>query len=127
MRIEYKMWLEMGGQMVFGLGLYRLLCLVDQTGSLHKAAGTLHMSYRAAWGKVRECEQKMGIVVLEKGRSGRTGNHLTPAGKDLIMKYEALIQRVDAALADAPIHDLVVEIKQDIIAEQVHPEGPKQP
>ena len=60
--------------------LYQLLMLVRQTGSLHKAAGELKMSYRAAWGKVRQSEDTLGFGLLEKGRHGRSGAHLTSEG-----------------------------------------------
>lgn len=117
MHIGYKIWLEMGGQMVFGLGLYNLLLLVDQTGSIHKAAETLHMSYRAAWGKIRTCEDRIGTDLVEKGRHGRAGNHLTEAGKMIITRYDNLLKQVEALVEDAPITELIAEIKQDIVSE----------
>ncbi|MGI6386754.1 MAG: winged helix-turn-helix domain-containing protein [Desulfomonilia bacterium] len=61
MEFAYKIWIEKDGNTVFGMGIYKLLDLVAETGSLHKAAQELGMSYRAAWGKVREYEDRLGI------------------------------------------------------------------
>ncbi|MCU0575951.1 MAG: LysR family transcriptional regulator, partial [Desulfobacterota bacterium] len=96
MRFIYKMWFEMGDKAVFGMGLFRLLTLVKQTGSLHKAAKELKMSYRAAWGKVRQAEDKLGVDLLEKGRHGRTGAHLTDKGDFMVVQFEKLLHEMDA-------------------------------
>ena len=48
MKVEDKKWIEKDENTVFRMGRYRLMELVDETGSLHKAAQELRMSYRAA-------------------------------------------------------------------------------
>lgn len=115
MHIAYKIWLELGGQAVFGMGLYKLLSLVNETGSLQQAAKNLNMSYRAAWGKVRTVEKRMGADLLEKGRHGRNGSHLTLTGQNLIGQYSTLLMKIDQAVSKEPIEELVVQIKEDIV------------
>ena len=48
MKLAYKVWLDNEGK-AFGEGPYRLLKLVEKTGSLHQAAMEMKMSYRKAW------------------------------------------------------------------------------
>lgn len=61
------------------LGL--LVALLD-TSALAKAAASAGMSYRAAWGLLRRCEDELGLplVVMERGR----GTRLTPLGESLV-------------------------------------------
>lgn len=98
MNFAYKIWIEKEGNTVFGMGIFRLLNLVAETGSLHKAAQELKMSYRAAWGKVRDYEDKLGVGLLEKGRHGRIGAHLTPEGRQLIGSFRDIITEMDKAV-----------------------------
>ncbi len=111
MDFGYKIWLEKDGQNVFGMGIYRLLRLVDETGSLHKAALNLKMSYRAAWGKVRDYEERLGVGLLEKGRHGRTGAHLTPEAKVMLTEFKEIIQHLDSVMASEKISSLLTHLE----------------
>jgi len=95
MKISYRLWIEKDGMPVFGRGVQTLLELIEKTGSLHKAAEELEMSYRAAWGRIREYEKRLGITLVEKGRQGRTGAKLTSDGKRLMGDFAALENRFD--------------------------------
>ena len=95
MKISYRLWIEKDGTPVFGKGVQTLLELVDKAGSLHKAAEELSMSYRAAWGRIREYEKRLGITLVEKGRQGRTGAKLTPDGRRLMGDFAALESKFD--------------------------------
>lgn len=95
MKISYRLWIEEDGKPVFGRGVHTLLELVERTGSLHKAAEELKMSYRAAWGRIREYENRLGLTLVEKGRQGRTGAKLTPDGKKLMEDFAILESRFD--------------------------------
>jgi molybdate transport system regulatory protein len=112
MHFEYKIWLEIGNKAVFGIGLFQLLSLVKQTGSLHKAAQKLKMSYRAAWGKIRTSEEILGVELLEKGRHGRNGAHLTEKGSFIIEKFGKAIHEMDEIVTAGPLAKCVGEIKQ---------------
>lgn len=108
------MWLEKDGETVFGLGIYRLLCLVEETGSLHQAAQRLQMSYRAAWGKVRDYERRLGVDLLEKGRHGRTGAHLTPAGKLMVERFGELQERMAQLVDEGDMSRFLSTLEHDI-------------
>ncbi|MBN2445873.1 MAG: hypothetical protein JXO22_04065, partial [Phycisphaerae bacterium] len=48
-----KLWIEEGGMHIFGAGLARLLEQIDRHGTLRGAAEAAHMSYRHAWGLLK--------------------------------------------------------------------------
>ncbi len=112
MKVEYKLWLKKDDKPAFGKGICVLLELVDETGSLHRAAQELKMSYRAAWGKVRDYEDRLGIDLLEKGKKGRVGASLTPHGREMVRLFGELSSRLDAALAATGIADVVSRIER---------------
>lgn len=61
--------------------LHLLTALLDSS-ALGKAAGVAGMSYRAAWGLLRNCQERLGaeLVVMERGR----GTRLTSFGVSLV-------------------------------------------
>ncbi len=99
MEPRIKLWLECDGRVTLSDYRARLLLLVHETGSLAQAAAAMGLSYRRAWGKVRELEANLGIAVLESDVGGVGGgrSRLTPAGVDLIDRYA----RFAAAVAEA--------------------------
>lgn len=62
--------------------LLNLLTALLDTSALSKAAAAAGMSYRAAWGLLRRCEEEFGLalVSMERGR----GTRLTPLGESLV-------------------------------------------
>ncbi|HHO75584.1 MAG TPA: LysR family transcriptional regulator [Deltaproteobacteria bacterium] len=110
MEFGYKIWIEKDGNNVFGMGIYNLLSLVEETGSLHKAAQTLKMSYRAAWGKVRDYEDRLGSSLLEKGRHGRTGANLTPEGRLMLEHFRHIMEEMDRLVTTGPLVELIGKI-----------------
>ncbi len=112
MNFGYKIWIEKDGKTVFGMGIFRLLTLVAETGSLHKAAQELKMSYRAAWGKVRDYEERLGIGLLEKGRHGRTGAQLTQQGQQIMTRFQDILKEIDRTLTAEPLTQLMHTIER---------------
>lgn len=111
MHFAYKIWIEVGGKAVFGIGIYQLLILVRQTGSLKRAAEKLKMSYRAAWGKIRDYEARLGIRLLEQGRHGRVGAHLTDEGDAMVDQFHKVLNEMDVLISHGPMAKLIGEIK----------------
>jgi molybdate transport system regulatory protein len=99
MEPRVKLWLERDGRVALSDYRARLLRHVQQTGSLAQAAAAMGLSYRRAWGKVRELEANLGITVIESDVGGVGGgrSRLTPAGRELLARYE----RFTAAVSDA--------------------------
>jgi putative molybdopterin biosynthesis protein len=76
-------WMMDGGTYgVLDARLLPLLAAIEATGSLAAAVTQLGMSYRAAWGLLRDYETSLDVplVQLERGRGAR----LTPAGTRLL-------------------------------------------
>jgi molybdate transport system regulatory protein len=94
MGFKSKYWLEKDGELVFGTGRMELLRLISELGSLHQAAKSLAMSYRAAWGKIRTTESRLGWKLVEvKGR--RRHMALTPEAKDLLERFTRFEEEAD--------------------------------
>lgn len=81
--VRLHLWLETEEGMLWGLGRVHLLRKVEELGSLNKAAKALGMSYRAAWGRIKNTEEQLGGAVLEK-QDGRKGYVLSDAGRALL-------------------------------------------
>jgi molybdate transport repressor ModE-like protein len=69
-----------------------LLRAIASTGSLAAAVAERGLSYRTAWGLLREQQHKLDapLVVLERGR----GTRLAPAGDKLVAGQRAAEQRL---------------------------------
>jgi molybdate transport system regulatory protein len=93
-----KLWVEKDGRLVLSDYRVRLLQLIDDTGSLSEAASRMHLSYRRAWGKVREIEENLGVKLVESaaGGAGGGGSRLTSEGRRLVHLYDDYRQRVEA-------------------------------
>lgn len=90
MKVAYKVWIDNDGK-AFGEGPYRLLKLVEKTGSLHKAAQEMGMSYRKAFSVIQRAESRLGIVLLVRKIGGESGggSKLTEDGKAFMEVYES--------------------------------------
>lgn len=89
MRPRSKFWMEQDGKLVLSDYRVRLLQLIDETGSLAEAAARMELSYRRAWGKLREIEQNLGVKLVETavGGAGGGGSRLTERGRKLVEMY----------------------------------------
>lgn len=100
--VRMHLWLESGESVYFGMGRLMLLDMIEEHGSLRKAAEAMGMSYRAAWGKLRATEDALGVVLVESSGTRRGGCHLTPAGKRIRDKFRAWFTAVEqVAVAQA--------------------------
>lgn len=90
LRLQTKIWIaDEDGKVVFGLGRMRLLTRIDECGSISEAAKSLNMGYRAAWGRIRATEKRLGkpLLVRNIGGSSGGGSQLTPFAKELLEKF----------------------------------------
>ncbi len=96
--VRSKIWIEDSkGNVIFGLGRYRILDAVNRTGSMHAAAKDLHMSYRAVWMRVRSSEKRIGKPLIV--RAGK-GSRLTTYAENLMKQYRRLLSVVQAETDD---------------------------
>ncbi|WP_432736762.1 winged helix-turn-helix domain-containing protein [Maridesulfovibrio sp. FT414] len=93
-RVRLNLWLETEEGMLFGLGRAQLLEQIEKQGSLNQAAKVLGMSYRAAWGRLKNTEDVLGEALVLKIR-GRKGCSLTPLGERILEDYRQWVQEVE--------------------------------
>jgi molybdate transport system regulatory protein len=97
-----KVWVEKDGKLVLSDYRVRLLRLIDETGSLADAAKAMGLSYRRAWGKVKEIERNLGAKLLESaaGGPGGGGSQLTDDARRLVEQYEQFRGSAERDLQD---------------------------
>ena len=106
--VRSKIWVEDdNGNVVFGLGRYRMLEAVGRLGSLQAAAKELKMSYRALWLRVRASEDRMGRTLVE--RKGK-GSCLTPFAENLMKQYRRML---------AVVHQESDEVYDSLMADRL--------
>lgn len=100
-RVCVKVWIEEGGEPVFGEGRARLLEEIERTGSISAAARSLGMSYRHAWDHVKKMETRLGqpLVARRSGGHAGGGSRLTAFGKRMLRDFARLRQDVSGFLA----------------------------
>jgi molybdate transport system regulatory protein len=99
MHVAYKIWLEEDGK-AFGEGPYKLLKGVERTGSLHKAAMEMGMSYRKAWVTIHACEKRLGFALLDRQIGGHAGggSGITDEGRAFVARYELFRRELCATI-----------------------------
>lgn len=77
-----------------------MLRYVAETGSLAEAAQRMGLSYRRAWGKLREIEENLGarLVESEVGGPGGGGSRLTREGERLVSLYQRFQRAMESDL-----------------------------
>lgn len=99
--LRYEIWLETISKIrvLDGEG-FALLLDINGTGSLTASARNLGMSYRKAWGKLRDVEQHLGFHLVEKRRGGAAGGrtNLSAEGRQLVSAYNSLHNDTDIAM-----------------------------
>lgn len=120
----YKVSIEPHWRIAFGSNpsidtalLLRLLTLIHSEGAILKAARTLGLSYRHAWGLLREAENIFGAPLLSKHR-GR-GATLTRLGTTLLLADKRISARLSPTLASLS-SELERELRQSV-SDAAHP------
>jgi molybdate transport system regulatory protein len=90
-RPRVKLWVEKDGLLVFSDYRAELLDHVAKTGSISGGAERMGLSYRRAWGKVKEIEQNLGVRLVRSEVGGPDGGRtkLTPEGEEFLARYRA--------------------------------------
>lgn len=100
MKIKYKIWIEKDGKVLFGRGREDILRAVENGESLSNAVKSLEMSYRAAWGRLKASEERMGVKLVEVDTKSRS-MQLTKRAKTLLARFEQLERDVQKLLVEA--------------------------
>jgi molybdate transport system regulatory protein len=96
MDLKVKWWLEKDGGLVLGKGRCDLLEAIDRKGSLRQAARVCNISYRAAWGKLRASEKRLGEALVET-RPGKRGMIITPRARQLLQIFNSIDKKLQKA------------------------------
>ena len=93
--VRVQLWLETSDGLLFGVGRALLLAKIEEFGSLKKAADDLGMSYRAAWGKIKETEKILGDKLIVQPGTKREGYQLTELGHSLKEEFMCWFEQVE--------------------------------
>ncbi|MDR1083668.1 MAG: LysR family transcriptional regulator [Deltaproteobacteria bacterium] len=106
-----------------GPGRAALLRATEKLGSLNKAAQSVGMSYRWAWGRLKDSEEALGIKLLSAGPSPSRGQPkiLTPEGQELLDWYTEVEAKIAQVLQEMPWPEFLPGNNSFI-----DPEAPKQ-
>lgn len=94
MEIKHRIWIEEDGKVLFGKGRENLLEAIEECQSLNKAAKKLNMSYRAAWGRIKASEKRLGIKLVENSPDHK-GMVLTGEAKNILKIFRELDSKTD--------------------------------
>lgn len=78
---------------------FRLLSEIEKELSIVAAARNMGISYRKAWGLLRDMEFALGFSLVGKKRGGKAGGRttFTPEGKELLDSYNSLIEELESS------------------------------
>ena len=99
--LKYRLWLcNQSGEGILGDGRLALLKEIELTGSLKSASDNLSISYRKAWGNIKEAEELLGFKLVIKQRGGKDGGNsqLSPEGIQLLAAYDELKADFDQSI-----------------------------
>lgn len=107
MEIRSKLWIEVGGEPVFGRGRMMLLRAVGKHGSINSAAREIDISYRKAWGYIDAMERRLGISLVDRRAGGKNGGgaSLTREAIDFLEKYGKLEEDIQKK-TDERFHEI---------------------
>jgi len=100
MEVRWKAWLVYEGEAVGGSGLCALLQAIRQYGSLNQAAQKLGISYRQAWGRLRQAEATLQRELVYKQTGGEHGGgmSLTADGEQLLRFFQEMTAEIEAVV-----------------------------
>lgn len=88
-----------------------LLDQIAKMGSISGGAERMGLSYRRAWGKIKEIEHNLGVRIVrsEVGGLGGGRTKLTPEGEELLARYRAFRAAAEAHVG----HDFAERFAKD--------------
>lgn len=97
--VQIRVRLYQGEEIALGPGKVDLLVAIAETGSIAAAARRMGMSYRRAWllvDTMNRCFQAP-LVASAAGGSHGGGAQLTDKGVEILARYQALLEALEAA------------------------------
>ena len=93
--VGLNIWFRSGDETVFCQGRALLLERIQDHGSLRQAAKSLNMSYRAAWGKLKQTQEVLGSDLVTLTSSKPKRYKLTERGEEILMAYVSWRKNVE--------------------------------
>lgn len=124
--VRVHIWLESEHKAFIGLGRALLLRRIQDTGSLKGAAESVNMSYRAAWGKIRQSEEALGRSLLVARGGRKSGHELTPFALELIQAFEEWFEMVEQFANESAVkvfHSALRPFMKETIVEETLPDS----
>ena len=90
-----RLWINGENGSYIGEGKIRLLQAIEAMGSISKAAKTMHLSYKKAWGMVDAMNKEGKEPLVETLAGGKNGGGaiLTDSGRRMLVNYLAFKKR----------------------------------
>ncbi|MGD9731787.1 MAG: winged helix-turn-helix domain-containing protein [Desulfamplus sp.] len=104
-----KVWIEDDkGEVVFGLGRFRMLNAIKEHGSLLGASKAMGMGYRAIWSRIKSTEERLGapLLITQQGGAKGGGSQLTPLAESLLEEFKKVHKRIEQITDDELEHTL---------------------
>jgi molybdate transport system regulatory protein len=97
MQPKVNLWIEKDGQVVLSVWRVQLLEAVAETGSISAAAVKMNIPYRRAWDKIHECEERLGVKLVEThvGGTDGGGSRLTRTAADYIRRFRQFASGIE--------------------------------
>jgi molybdate transport repressor ModE-like protein len=101
--LRHQVQLVTGEQTLISEEGFHLLLEIGKTLSIVAASKNLGMSYRKAWGLVRQIEYNLGFSLVGKKRGGKAGGRttFTPEGAELLDAYQKLVSDLESTDREA--------------------------
>jgi len=106
--LKTKNWIENKDEaLVFSKGKIDILELINEHGSISKAAKEMGMSYKKAWTHIKLLQEHLEdeILITQKGAGEQGGTRLTPIAKEFIQNYHTMHDKI-IAYADEQFRQL---------------------
>jgi len=118
MKVKVKIWIEDDNKnLIFGGGKTEVLELIDETGSISKAAQRVGMNYKKAWSHIKILENNIedDLVHTNKGQGELSGSSLTPKAREVIQTYK-ILQYDIKKYADERFKELFLKDNKEILS-----------
>ena len=101
--LRHQVQLVTGDEVLISEEGFRLLLEIGKTLSIVAASKNLDMSYRKAWGLLRDIEYNLGFSLVGKRRGGKSGGRttFTPEGAELLEAYQQLVRELESTDREA--------------------------
>jgi molybdate transport system regulatory protein len=101
--LRHQVELVSAGTTIINEEAFRLLDEIEKGHSIVSAARNMDISYRKAWGLIRDIEYNLGFNLVGKMRGGKAGGRttFTPEGLELMDAYRKLVSELQSTDKEA--------------------------